>query len=78
MERANPSEKRKLGDVYFKRVLEASDIAPVLEVVENLGGREASEERIEGCKERVLSILGTVCRERGGDEALLNLVNEGQ
>ena len=78
MERASPSEKRKLGDVYFKRVLESSDIAPVLEVVEGLGGREASEERIEGCKESILSILGEICRENEGAECLLNLVNEGK
>ena len=78
MERASPSEKRKLGDVYFKRVLEASDIAPVLEVVENLGGREASEERIECCRASIMTTLEEVCEESEGAEYLLNLVNEGK
>jgi hypothetical protein len=31
LEKATPSQKRKLGDVYFKRVLENSDLDAVLD-----------------------------------------------
>ena len=50
----------------------------MLEVVENLGGREASEERIECCRASIMTTLEEVCEEREGAEYLLNLVNEGK
>ncbi len=44
IENAGPSERRRLGDVYFKRVLEPSDVAEVQMLVEELGGRERANE----------------------------------
>ena len=47
VQEATLNDKRRLGDVYFKRVLEVGDVEVVRETVERLGGREYCEERIE-------------------------------
>jgi geranylgeranyl diphosphate synthase type I len=44
VEKAALSQKRRLGDIYFKRVLDPEDISTVREVLEELGAREYSEE----------------------------------
>lgn len=41
-EKANINQKRRLGDIYFKRVLEADDVTALLELLEETGGREYS------------------------------------
>ena len=41
---AGPTERRRLGEVYFKRVLEASDVAEVRTLVGELGGRERAQQ----------------------------------
>ena len=44
IENASISEKRAMGEIYFKRVLEADDAIRLREVVEGLGARAACEE----------------------------------
>jgi geranylgeranyl diphosphate synthase type I len=44
VEKAALSQKRRLGDIYFKRVLEPEDISSVRVILEELGAREYSEE----------------------------------
>ena len=39
-EKANITTKRRLGDIYFKRVLEQQDVPAVLAVLDELGARE--------------------------------------
>lgn len=43
LEKANIHEKRKLGELYFKRVLEPDDVGAVRQVLEELGAREYCE-----------------------------------
>lgn len=43
MEVAGPREKRLIGEVYFKRVLESSDFRKIRTVVEELGGKKMSD-----------------------------------
>lgn len=43
IENAGASERRRLGDVYFKRVLEPSDVKEVQALVEELGGRQRAD-----------------------------------
>ncbi len=43
LEKANINEKRRLGEVYFQRVLQPDDVARVREVIEQLGARDACE-----------------------------------
>ena len=45
VQEANINDKRRLGDVYFKRVLEAGDVDVVRETAERLGGKRYCEER---------------------------------
>jgi geranylgeranyl diphosphate synthase type I len=44
IENAGASERRRLGDVYFKRVLEPADVVEVQNLVLELGGRERADE----------------------------------
>ena len=57
LENATPSQKRKLGDVYFKRVLEDSDLDSVLEVLDDLEGRKLAMEQYIKAKDMAFSIL---------------------
>ena len=57
LEKATPSQKRKLGDVYFKRVLEDSDLDSVLEVLDDLEGRKLAMEQYIKSKDTAFSIL---------------------
>ena len=47
LENASISEKRAIGEIYFKRVLEADDAVRLREVIEGLGARAACEEMAE-------------------------------
>ena len=44
LENASISEKRAMGEIYFKRVLEADDALRLRDVIEELGARSACEE----------------------------------
>jgi geranylgeranyl diphosphate synthase type I len=46
-ESATTSQRRKLGDLYFKRILEPSDLPELLEVLEDVGAIEASREVLD-------------------------------
>ena len=48
LENASISEKRAMGEIYFKRVLDADDAIRLREVVEGLGARDACEEMAQG------------------------------
>ncbi len=47
VETASIKEKRRLGDIYFKRVLEPKDVEALRQALEDLGARDASEKLIE-------------------------------
>ena len=46
-ESASASQRRQLGDIYFKRVLEPSDLPKLLEVLEDVGAIESSRELLD-------------------------------
>lgn len=46
LEKASVGEKRRLGEVYFKRVLDVDDVAKVQEIVESLGVRDACRDMV--------------------------------
>ena len=48
LENASISEKRAMGEIYFKRVLEPDDAVKLREVIEGLGARAACEEMAVG------------------------------
>ncbi|MYC28758.1 MAG: hypothetical protein F4X65_01525 [Chloroflexi bacterium] len=45
LEQAGTSEKRELGTIYMKRVLEGRDMSRVIEIMDSTGARAYSEER---------------------------------
>jgi geranylgeranyl diphosphate synthase type I len=47
LEKAALREKRRLGDIYFKRVLQPEDVATVRQIVEGLGAREFCEDLVK-------------------------------
>ena len=48
VEKANLNEKRRLGDIYFKRVLEKDDVVAVREILEGLGAKAHCEQMVAG------------------------------
>ena len=47
VQEANINDKRRLGDVYFKRVLDGDDIDVVRETAERLGSKRYCEDRVD-------------------------------
>lgn len=47
LEKATISEKRQMGDIYFKRVLEPQDVVKLRELLESLGVRDACQDMAE-------------------------------
>lgn len=46
IEKASVSEKRRLGEVYFKRVLEPHDVISVRKLLEELGVKDDCEKMV--------------------------------
>ena len=59
LEKANLNQKRRLGEVYFKRVLEPDDVSAVREVLEELGAKEACQNLADQYLSEALSALNT-------------------
>lgn len=57
LQKASLSEKRKIGDIYFKRVLEPKDVASLLAILEELDVKNDCEEIIKTKKSECLSEL---------------------
>lgn len=70
IEKAGASERRRLGDVYFKRVLEPSDIDEVRRLVEETGGRERANEAARDHRAAAIKALDSVATAEGGPAAV--------
>jgi len=57
LENATISEKRAMGEIYFKRVLEPDDATRLREVIDGLGARAACEEMADALKAEALAII---------------------
>ena len=57
LKNAKGSEKHILGDVYFKRVIDPEDINKVIDVLDVLGAKEYSEQRLIEIKDQALDSL---------------------
>jgi len=57
LSKATIKEKRRLGDVYFKRVLEPDDVVAVRQVLEEMGSREYCEDLIVRLRSEALEAL---------------------
>ena len=57
LEKANKNEKRRLGELFFKRVLEPGDALRLGEVVESMGVRRHCEELVRDYRDQAVSAL---------------------
>ena len=57
LESASVGEKRRLGDIYFKRVLDPNDITRLRETLEELGIRNECDRLLEESRSRALAAL---------------------
>ena len=77
IENASGAERRALGDVYFKRVMEPEDIDKIIEVLETLGAREFCQEKADAlCDEAVQSLkdAGMTSQQTEGLEAVARFI----
>ena len=77
IENASGAERRTLGDVYFKRVMEPEDIDKIIEVLETLGAREFCQAKADAlCNEAVQSLkdAGLTSQQSEGLEALARFI----
>ena len=77
IENASGAERRTLGDVYFKRVMEPEDIDKIIEVLETLGAREFCQAKADAlCDEAVQSLkdAGMTSQQTEGLEAMARFI----
>ena len=77
IENASGAERRALGDVYFKRVMEPEDIDKIIEVLQTLGAREFCQAKADAlCNEAVQSLkdAGLTSQQSEGLEALARFI----
>ena len=77
IENASGAERRTLGDVYFKRVMEPEDIDKIIEVLGTLGAREFCQEKADAlCDEAIQSLkdAGLTSQQSEGLEALARFI----
>ena len=77
IENASGAERRTLGDVYFKRVMEPEDIDKIIEVLQTLGAREFCQAKADAlCDEAIQSLkdAGMTSQQSEGLEALARFI----
>ena len=66
---ATGAERRTLGDVYFKRVMEPEDLGRILEVLERLGAREFAQDKADVlCREAIDALNDSGASAQGLEE----------
>ena len=73
LENATTAEKRELGMIYTKRVLEPEDVARVVEILESAGAREFAEQAANGLVAESLDELEGAGLDQQGLDRLENL-----
>ena len=58
-ERGTIHQKRELGNIYFKRVLEPADVAQIIHTLDDVGAREYAQQQAEALAREALAILET-------------------
>ena len=73
LDKGELSQKRALGDVYFKRVMEPEDVERVRSVLEEVGAQAYSEARAQAIAQEAMGFLEQAnlgLEERGRWEAI--------
>ena len=74
LESASISDKRRLGEIYFKRVLDQDDIVSLRGTLEELGVKEECDRLVEGKRAKALSALEVDGLSEGGRRHIEELV----
>ena len=75
LELANPGQKRRLGEIYFKRVLETEDLENVKSILEELDVRDMSLKASKQAAEMVFRDIKTYSLGRDETESLISYLN---
>ena len=75
LDKANVSVKRRLGDIYFKRVLEPEDVQRLREVIEELGAREECERLVEQYRAEATAALDVPGVSAEGRAGIVKLID---
>ena len=57
VENADVSVKRKLGEIYFKRVLDSADVDAIRGILDESGGRQFSEDLVRDLRRDALAVV---------------------
>ncbi len=76
LENASVSEKRAMGEIYFKRVLDADDAVRLRGVIEGLGARSACEEIIAALKAEALDAVSVAGLNSHGGTQIRDYIEE--
>lgn len=57
IENADVSVKRRLGEIYFKRVLDAADVDAIRSILDETGGRQFSEDMVRDLHNEALKVV---------------------
>ena len=75
LEKATVSQKRALGEIYFKRVLDGGDVAKVRGIVDDMGVREECEALVSNYRAAALAALDSPGISSDGRAALAAYVD---
>ena len=75
-EAATPQQRRKLGDFYFKRVLEPSDARNLASLVDDIGGTAQARSLIASQFDQASASLSAAVQDGPGAEGLELLISE--
>ena len=74
LENSSVSVKRELGSIYMKRVLESSDIAKMIEILDSTEARQASQAKaVELVEQAIVEVEGVSGVSKEGIDALATL-----
>ena len=71
---ATPRERRRLGDYYFKRVLDPADAAGLAKLVDELGAIAETRKQIDSSLERIMERLSHSVVDESRRQPLVSLV----
>ncbi len=57
VENADVSTKRRLGEIYFKRVLDSADVDAIRGILDESGGRQFSEDMVRDLRSEALAVV---------------------
>jgi len=75
MEKESAGEKRRIGDVFFKRVLASEDVANLRDIMEDMGVKEECLELANRYRTEALNALDSAGFSEQGREEVMKLVD---